>query len=116
MRHKKSKRILGRVKSPREMMLRNLAASIIIYEKVKTTAAKGKEVRGLVEKLIKLSKQNNLTAHRRLLAMVPQKTAVKKLLEVINKRYPEKNSGYTRLIKLNPRPGDGASLVQIELV
>ena len=116
MRHQKSKKVLGRLKQPREMMLRNLAASIIIYEKVKTTEAKAKVARGLVEKLITISKQNNLMARRKLLALLPQKSAIKKLMEVTNKRYQDKRGGYTRIIKLIQRPGDGARMVQIELV
>lgn len=116
MRHRKSKKILGRTKQPREMMLRNLAASIIIYEKVKTTQSKAKAARPLVEKMITISKQNNLTARRKLRQLVPQTLAIKKLMEVINKRYAERGSGYTRIVKLNRRAGDGASLAQIELV
>ena len=116
MRHQKKKKVLGRLKQPREMMLRNLAASIIIYEKVKTTEAKAKTVRSLAEKLITISKQNNLTARRKLLQLVPQKLAVKKLMEVINQRYKDRSSGYTRIIRLKKRTGDGAQMVQIELV
>ncbi|MEK7067748.1 MAG: 50S ribosomal protein L17 [Patescibacteria group bacterium] len=116
MRHRKSKKILGRTKQPREMMLRNLAASIIIYEKVKTTQSKAKAARPLVEKIITISKQNNLIARRKLMQLIPQPLAVKKLMEVINKRYSDRQSGYTRIIKLNQRAGDSAVLAQIELV
>ena len=116
MRHRSKKNTLDRKKAPREMMLRNLAASILIYEKVKTTEAKAKAVRSLVEKIITISKTDNLTNRRRLIALLPQKNAVKKAMEVIGKRYKDRNGGYTRMVKLGARQGDGAEIVQIELV
>lgn len=116
MRHKIKKTTFGRKKEPREMMLRNLAASILIYEKVKTTEVKAKAARSLVEKAITTAKKNDLTARRRLIALLPQKMAVKKLMEVIGKRYQDRQSGFTRIVKIGPRQGDGAKIVQIELV
>jgi len=116
MRHQKNKKILGRLKQPREMMLRNLAASIIMYEKVKTTEAKAKAVKSMLERFITISKKNDLISRRRLLADLPQKLAVKKMMEVINKRYQNRSSGYVRIIRLGNRQGDGAKIVQIELV
>ncbi|OGF27025.1 50S ribosomal protein L17 [Candidatus Falkowbacteria bacterium RIFOXYC2_FULL_47_12] len=116
MRHRNTTKKLDRKKGPREMMLRNLAASVIMYEKVKTTEAKAKVVRSVVERAITASKQNNLTARRRLLALLPQKKAVKKLMEVLNEKYKGRKGGYTRTVKLGTRQGDGARIVQIELV
>lgn len=116
MRHQKKKKILDRKKAPREMMLRNLAASILLYEKVKTTQAKAKAVKPLVEKLISISKENNLITKRKLVEILPQELAIKKLLEVLGKRYKDKNGGYTRIVKLKTRSGDGAAIVQIELI
>ena len=116
MRHQVKEKKLGRKKEPREMMLRNLAASIIMYEKVKTTEAKAKAVKPLVEKLITTAKKDDLTSRRRLIAILPQKLAVKKALEVLGKRYSDKKGGYTRIVKLDSRPGDGAKMAQIELV
>jgi large subunit ribosomal protein L17 len=116
MRHRNKGKILDREKAPREMMLRNLASSIIIYEKVKTTEAKAKAVKSLVEKAITISKKGDLTARRRLIEILPQKMAVKKAMEVLGKRYENNNGGYTRIVKLNNRIGDGAKIVQIELV
>ena len=116
MRHKVKKTTLGRKKEPREMMLRNLAASILIYEKVKTTQVKAKAVRTLVEKAITTAKKNDLTARRRLIAVLPQPKAVKKAMEVLGKRYQNRQSGYTRIVKIGVRQGDGADMVQIELV
>lgn len=98
------------------MMLRNLAASILIYEKVKTTVTKAKTVRSLVEKMITVSKKGDLTARRKLIKILPQKMAVKKAMEVLGKRYQDRKGGYTRIVKLGKRQGDAAEIVQIELV
>lgn len=116
MRHRKKKKILDRKKEPREMMLRNLASSVLIYEKVKTTTAKAKAVRSLVEKMITVSKKGDLTARRRLIETLPQKMAVKKAMEVLGERYKDRNGGYTRIVKIGTRQGDGAEIAQIELV
>lgn len=116
MRHKVKGKILDRKKEPREMMLRNMAASIIMYEKIQTTEAKAKAVKPLVEKMITVSKEDSLASRRRLLSVLPQKLAVKKSLEVLGKRYSDKKGGYTRIVKLTARQGDGAKMVQIELV
>ena len=116
MRHRLKGKILDRKKEPRELMLRNLASSILIYEKVKTTQAKAKAVKPLVEKMITVAKKGNLTARRKLIETLPQKMAVKKAMEVIGKRFMDRNGGYTRIIKLGTRQGDGADVVQIELV
>jgi large subunit ribosomal protein L17 len=116
MRHGNKGQKLGRKKEPREMMLRNLAASILIYEKVITTEAKAKAVKMLVEKAITLSKIGDLSAKKKLNEVLPQKMAIKKAIEVIGKRYQDKQSGFTRIIKLGARQGDGAQTAQIELV
>ena len=116
MRHRKKGKILDRKKAPREMMLRNLASSILIYEKVKTTEAKAKAVRPLVEKLITASKGGDLIARRKLIDVLPQKMAVKKAMDVLGKRYKERPGGYTRIVKLGIRQGDGAQVAQIELI
>lgn len=116
MRHRVKKTTLDRKKAPREAMLKNLASSILIYEKVKTTEAKAKAVKPLVEKMITVAKQGDLTARRRLIETLPQKMAVKKSMEVIGKRYKDRKGGYTRIVKLGNREGDGAKIVQIELV
>jgi len=97
-------------------MLRNLASSILIYEKVKTTEAKAKVVRSLVERAITVAKKGDLTARRTLIASLPQKMAIKKSLEVLSARYKDRSGGYCRIIRLGARQGDGAKMVQIELV
>ena len=116
MRHRNKKKILDREKQPRELMLRNLASSILIYEKVTTTEAKAKVVRALVDKAITISKTKDLTARRKLQALLPQKMAIKKLLEVLSERYKSNRGGYCRISKIDNRAGDGAKMVQIELV
>lgn len=116
MRHRNTTKTLGRKKEPREMMFRNLVSSVLIYEKVKTTEAKAKAVKPLVEKVITIAKGNNLVSRRKLIEMLPQKMAIKKAMEVLGERYKSKNGGYTRIIKLNPRQGDGAKVAIIELV
>jgi len=116
MRHRNKKTTLGREKSPREMMLRNLASSILIYEKVKTTKAKAKAVRPLVEKMITSAKAGDLNARRGLIKVLLQENAVKKTMDVLGDRYKERPGGYTRITKLGTRQGDGAEMVQIELV
>ena len=97
-------------------MLRNLASSIIMYEKVTTTEAKAKTVKPFVEKLITTAKDKNLVATRRLIQALPQVLAIRKLTEVLADKYENRPGGYTRIIKLNARQGDGAKIVQIELV
>ena len=98
------------------MMLRNLASSVLIYEKVKTTEAKAKAVRPLVEKLITASKKGDLVSRRKLIDVLPQKMAVKKAMDVLGARYKERAGGYTRIVKLGVRQGDGAQVAQIELI
>jgi len=116
MRHRKKGKILDRKKEAREAVLKNLASSILIYEKVKTTQAKAKAVKPLVEKLISVSRAGNLTARRKLIKALPQPMAVKKAMEVLGARYKERAGGYTRIVKIGKRRGDGADIVQIELV
>lgn len=116
MRHRVKVKKLDRKKAPREMMLRNLASSILIYEKVKTSEAKAKVVRSLVEKMITVAKKGDLNARRKLIETLPQKIAVKKAMDVLGERYKDRDGGYTRIIKLGTRQGDGARIAQIELV
>lgn len=116
MRHRVKGKKLDRKKEPREAMLKNLASSIIIYEKVKTTEAKAKTVRPLLEKIITASIKGDLSSRRQLIKLLPQKMAIKKAMEVLAVRYKERRGGYSRIIKLGKRLGDNASLAQIELV
>jgi len=109
-------RKLGRKNKHRHQTLKNLAMSILIYEKVTTTQAKAKEVRSLVEKSINIAKKNDLNARRRLLSLfLHNKNVVKKLTEDIGKRFKDVNSGYTKIYKTNSRLGDNASMAIIIL-
>lgn len=116
MRHRNKSRILDRKAAPRKAMLSNLAASVLLYEKVETTEAKAKEVRTLVEKTITRAKSNTLHNRRLLLARIPVKSAVNKAFEELGPKYKDRHGGYTRIIRLGNRKGDGAKIVQIELV
>ena len=116
MRHRNKNKILDRKKGPRELMLRNLAASLLLYEKVKTTKAKAQAVKPLVERLITTAKAGNLASRRGLIKVLTQKKAVLKAMEVLGERYKTRPGGYTRITKLGTRAGDGAEMVQIELV
>lgn len=116
MRHQKKKKILSRPKASRKALFRNLAVQLILYEKIKTTERKSKELRSVVEKLITQGKQNSLTVRRQLITYLPNKKAVLKILEELKPRYKTRKGGYTRIRKLGIRQGDGAKICQIELV
>ncbi|OGL66501.1 50S ribosomal protein L17 [Candidatus Uhrbacteria bacterium RIFCSPHIGHO2_01_FULL_63_20] len=116
MRHRKKGVILGREKASREALLRNLAASVILYEKVKTTEAKAKAVKPIVEKMITTGKTNTLASRRKLMAFFYTEHPVRKILEVVSPRYATRPGGYTRITKLGHRLNDAADMVQIELV
>lgn len=118
MRHRNKKTILDRKKEPRKALLRGLATSIIIYEKIETTETKAKAMKPFVEKLITTSKagKDNLTARRKLLEILYHKKAVNKALEVLGPRYQDRPGGYTRITHLGNRQGDGAKMVKIEFV
>lgn len=116
MRHRVAHRKLGRTTPHRIALLRNLAASLIARERIRTTVAKAKELRPFVEKLVTLGKKDSLHARRRALSILPQKGAVKKLFSEISPRFSERPGGYTRILKLAPRQGDGADMAFIEFV
>ena len=98
-------------------MLGNLAVSVIRYERVRTTEAKAKEVRGLIDGMITLAKRGDLHARRQLVSKMPHEPLiVEKLMGELAPKYADRASGFTRIVKLGLRPGDAASMVQIELV
>ena len=116
MRHKISGRKLSRPTSHRMAMYRNLVTDLLNYEKIITTEAKAKEVRGMTEKMITLGKTGGLHSYRRALTFITDKKVADKVLSELAERYAQRPGGYTRIIKLGPRLGDGAPVVQIELV
>ncbi|OGB96610.1 MAG: 50S ribosomal protein L17 [candidate division NC10 bacterium RIFCSPLOWO2_12_FULL_66_18] len=116
MRHRRAGRKLGRTTAHREMMMRNLVTSLFLYEKIITTAAKAKELRGVAEKMVTLAKREDLHARRQAAEVLKDDKALKKLFDTIGARYRDRNGGYTRITKLDYRMGDGAPLAAIELV
>lgn len=117
MRHRKKKFTLDRKTGPRRSLLRNLATSVVLYEKVRTTRAKAKAVQPIVERCVTAAKGSNaLTARRKLLTVLAHQNAVRKMMEVLGPRYKERAGGYTRIIKIGRRLGDAAEVVQIEFV
>jgi large subunit ribosomal protein L17 len=116
MRHLKAGRRLSRTTEHRQAMLRNLVTSLLEHERVETTRAKAKEVRQWAEQIITLAKRGDLHARRRSLSVVRSKKVVAKLFGELRERYLERPGGYTRIIPLGLRLGDGAPLSIIELV
>jgi large subunit ribosomal protein L17 len=97
-------------------MLAGLAASLFTHERVKTTEAKAKALRPVAEKLITFAKRGDVSARREVLKVVPDRDVVHRLFADIAPRFAERPGGYTRILKLGPRKGDGAPMAQIELV
>jgi large subunit ribosomal protein L17 len=116
MRHKVAGRSLSRSTGHRKSLFRNLVTELLAYEKIKTTEAKAKEIRGIAEKMITLGKNGGLDARRQLLAFIYDKKVVDKVFNDLAKRYVERPGGYTRITKLGRRLGDGASMVKLELM
>ncbi|ALM57669.1 MULTISPECIES: 50S ribosomal protein L17 [Staphylococcus] len=119
-------RKLGRTSDQRKAMLRDLATSLIVSERVETTEARAKELRSVVEKLITLGKKGDLASRRQAAKTLRNveilnddesiQTALQKLFGEVAERYTERQGGYTRILKVGPRRGDGAESVIIELV
>jgi large subunit ribosomal protein L17 len=116
MKHQIAGRKLSRPVGHRLALYRNLVADLFRHGKIVTTEAKAKEVRGLAEKIVTLGKDNTLASRRRALAYITEKNLVDKIFTEIAPRYAERRGGYTRILKLGPRPGDGAPTVKLELV
>lgn len=116
MRHQVSGRSLSRPTGHRTLMYRNMVTDLLRYEKITTTEAKAKEVRGIAEKVITLGKDGSLHSRRRVLSMTNDSKVVAKLFGELAPRYAKRTGGYTRIVKLGPRLGDAAPMVQLELV
>lgn len=116
MRHLKSGRILGRTTAHRKALFRNMVTALIRRERIRTTLAKAKELRGHVEKTITLGKKGTLHAKRQARKVVVEKEAFTKLFGLLSERYSKRNGGYTRIIKIGNRRGDDAPMAFIELV
>ena len=116
MRHRKSGRKLNRNSPQRSALKKGLAISIIEHESVKTTLAKAKEIRGFLEPLVTLAKENSVANQRLAYARLHSKEAVAKLFDELGPRYKDRPGGYLRVIKRGYRPGDKAPAAQIEFV
>ncbi len=116
MRHKISGTKLSRPTAHRMSLYRNLVADLLRHEKIHTTEAKAKEARGMAERMITLGKRGDLHARRLAIAFLRQEEVVEKVFSVLSERYSERPGGYTRIIKIGPRRGDAAPIVQLELV
>ncbi len=116
MRHKVAGRKLGGSSSHRRAIYRNLVTDLLDHEKIVTTEAKAKEVRGMAEKMITLGKKGGLHSRRRAMSFIFDKKVADKVFVELAPRYAERPGGYTRITKLEPRLGDGAPMVQLELV
>lgn len=116
MGRKISGRRLNRSSGYRRAMYRNLVTDLLNYEKIATTEAKAKQVRSLAEKMITLGKEGGLHSRRQALAFIFNKKVTDKVFDELASRYAERPGGYTRITKLGIRLGDGAPMVQLELV
>jgi large subunit ribosomal protein L17 len=116
MRHLKAGRKFGRTSAHRKALFRNLVGALIQRERISTTLAKAKELRGKVEKTITLGKRGTLHARRQAFKLVPAKNAVQKVFGPLAERYANRPGGYTRIIRIGHRKGDDAPMAFIELV
>ena len=106
----------GKTASYRKAMYRNLVTDLLGYEKITTTEARAKQIRGLTDKMITLAKNGGLHSRRQALSFIFSKDVIDKLFTELAQRYADRPGGYTRITRLRRRLGDGAMIVQIELV
>jgi len=116
MGHRISGRKLARSSGYQRAMHRNLVTDLLNYEKITTTEARAKQVRGLAEKMVTLGKEGSLHSRRQALTFILSKKVTDKVFDELATRYAERPGGYTRITKLGSRQGDGAAMVQLELV
>lgn len=109
-------RKLGRTTSHRKAMLRNQVTSLLREGRIETTVTRAKETQRMAEKMITLGKKGDLHARRQALSYIYDKELVKKLFDEIAPNYADRNGGYTRVLKVGPRRGDGAEIAILELV
>ncbi len=116
MRHRKKGRKLSRTASHRKATLRNMATSLFRHERIETTTAKAKELRPYAERLVSLAKRGDLHARRLAARKIADRDVLVSLFDSIGPRFAERPGGYTRILKLGHRQGDGAEMALIELV
>jgi len=115
MRHRKKGRELSRTRTHRRAMLRNMVTSLILHERIRTTEAKARELRPFAERLITLAKKGDMHSRRVAGRQIADRQALQKLFDQIGPRFEGRPGGYTRILKLGARKGDGAELALIEL-
>jgi large subunit ribosomal protein L17 len=116
MRHQRSGRKLGRDSAQRKALYSNLASALIEHGRIRTTEAKAKEVRPIVEQMITLGKRGDVSAQRQAVAFLRSKPIAHKLFADVAPRFVDRPGGYTRVVKLGPRQGDSAPMAYLELV
>lgn len=116
MRHRKNTFTLGRKAAPRKALMRNLAQSLVMHGSIKTTTAKAKALRTVVEPLVTRARRGSMADRFRIARVLYTKPAVKKMLDDIGPKYKDRNGGYTRITKLGKRASDGADMARIEFV
>lgn len=116
MRHRKKERKFAKSRNQRKALLRNLASSLILKEKLFTTEAKIKELKSFIEKVLTIAKKDTVTNRRLLSRNFSSPKVIKKLFQELAPRYKSRNGGYTRIIKLYARKSDGAKISAIELL
>jgi large subunit ribosomal protein L17 len=116
MRHRVKGRKLGRTPAHRSALFRNQLSSLVREERIRTTLEKAKELRPLAEKVVTQGKRDTLHARRRVNRVISDRDLVKKLFDEIAPRYQQRPGGYTRIVKLGPRKGDGAEMAYLEFV
>ena len=116
MRHRVAGRRLNRPTGQRQALRRNLVTQLFKYDRIKTTEAKAKAIRADAEKLVTLAKRGDVHARRLAAARLNEPEVVRKLFDELATRFEDRPGGYTRILRLGPRPGDGAEMVLMELV
>jgi len=116
MRHRVAGKKLGRTTAHRVMMFRNMVTSLFDKERIRTTLERAKAVRPIAEKMITLGKRETLHARRQALAYIKDPAVVSKLFDTLAPRFSDRQGGYTRIIRLGHRDGDGAQMAYLELI
>ena len=116
MKHGISGRKLSMPYSQSILLYRSMVTDLLRHERIRTTEAKAKEIRGLAEKMITLGKKGSLSHRRQAIGFITDESVVRKVFDDLAERYADRDGGYTRVIKMEPRKGDGASMALLELV
>lgn len=116
MRHAMKGRKLGRTSSHRLALFRNQLASLVQHERITTTLCKAKELRPIAEKVVTRGREDSVHARRQVRRWLPDRSLVKKLFDDLSPRFKDRPGGYLRIVKLGPRPGDGAEMAVLEFV